>query len=118
MGHRHQAANIQELWDEMEDLSRSVSALQTRLAQAQKSAPAQENAQPPQSPRAPAPIQAASLWDVYPYTWAINSYNWSATRFHSFHEKLFMWRLTKHNRRACALFARQAGAESITPRLI
>jgi hypothetical protein len=112
MGHSNHAVSLQELWDEVEHLNRSVSALQTRLAQVQ------ENAEPGQIERAESTTQAAPPWDVWPYTWAINLHRWQAARFHSFHENLFMWRLAKHNRRARMLFRRHAGTAGLPPRLV
>ena len=116
MGHSYQALNLEELWDEVEHLNQSVSALQTRLAQVQQSAGASQN------PSVPAPQRAAestgSPWDVWPYIWAIDLYHWSANRFHSFHEKLFIWRLAAHNRRVQILFRRHVGTENTTPRLV
>jgi hypothetical protein len=121
MGHSRQAVNLQELWDEMEQLNQSVSALQLRLAEVQQSA------KPLQNPRAAATTSAAtasaaapddSPWDVWPYCWAINLYDWSTARFHSFHENLFIWKLARHNRRAQVAFQRQANVEGATPRLI
>ena len=116
MGHSYQALSLQELWDEVEHLNQSVSALQTRLAQVQ------ESAGEISSPRARAQQKPSeridSPWDVWPYVWAINLYYWFGSRFHSFHEKLFMLRLAAYNRRAQLLFRRHSRVEDITPRLI
>jgi len=113
MGHSNQAVSLQELRDEVEYLNRSVSALQTRLAQVQ------ENAKPSQtSPSNKSTDQASSPWDVWPYVWVINLNRWQVNRFHSFHENLFERRLAKHNRRAQIRFRRHAPAADITPRLI
>jgi hypothetical protein len=49
-------------------------------------------------------IAEESVWDVWPYSWFINGYNFLARSFHSFHQKLFTWKLMRHNRRMQAAF--------------
>jgi len=39
------------------------------------------------------------VWDIWPYSWAIAGQEIATCRFHSFHKKLNMWLLVRHNRR-------------------
>lgn len=44
-------------------------------------------------------IEAEDVWDVWPYSWAVAGHDVVTERFHSFHKKLNLWFLARHNRR-------------------
>lgn len=37
------------------------------------------------------------VWNVWPYCWAVSSYEFARSRFHSFHGMYLEWKLARHN---------------------
>jgi hypothetical protein len=84
------ALNVDELWDETHRLTSELQALQLRL----------DGLQPP-----PADEQEdEDVWNVWPYSWAVQGWNLSRDCFHSFHGNLAGRQLAHRNRKVRAAY--------------
>src|SRR5215213_3656848 len=101
MAHTHQLSSreIEALWEATQHLTDEVALLQSRLAQYEDGAHDARH-------DALTDVDGADVWNVWPYRQALDFYRHCTSRFHSFHEKLFVWRGASHNRRAQAACGR------------
>ena len=60
------------------------------------------------------------VWNIWPYCWAIAGHEVATNRLHSFHKKLNVWKLGRHNHRvlrrhgeALQGWHREAGAKLV-----
>jgi hypothetical protein len=107
------------LWDETQRLNEQVAALQERLAlyedvEFEGSSSTRLTTLKAQARRE----EDTDVWNVWPYSWAIGAANFFSIRFHSFHENLNEWRMTRRNRKEQVEFWQQPHPEDISLKLL
>ena len=111
MPRSRQALTVKELWSETQRLNTEIAVLQTRLAR-------YENTEQSSHKNLETEEDIRDVWNVWPYSWAINVHRRFSECLHSFHGKLSAMRLSWYNKRVRAAFWQQPHHEEITLKLV
>jgi hypothetical protein len=117
MSRSQQAVLIDELWDETQRLNEQVAALQERLAMYEDVEFEGSTSTRLTTLKAQA-RREEDAWDVWPYCWVLGARDFFACRFHSFHEKLVEWSLSRRNKKERVEFWQQPHPEDISLKLM